>query len=739
MRKTHIWASFLVLLGAFSVILAKPPIQTILENLALDAFQRHSPRQYRETPVRIIDIDEESLARFGQWPWPRNLLAELTHRLNRMGASVIVFDMVFAEPDRTSPRSLLRNLSNQDKPATLPGNLSNQEKPAALPGKLPYHDKLVTLLGELPDHDMEFAEAMAGAPVVTGFSCASVPLSGKPPVSKARFVTAGDDPLPFLPRFRGASANLPLLEDAARGNGTFTYTADHDGVVRHAPLILRMGDTLFPSLSLEALRVAKGAANIVVTSSGAHGENRFGGHTGIVNIRVNDLVIPTDPEGNAWLHYSRNEAERYIPAWRILSGKADPQRITGAILFVGTSAKGLQDLRFSPVSGVIPGVEIHAQLTEQLMTDSHIKRPDWAPALTVLFLSGMWGLLALVSGRTGAAGLAVIVVGGILLTLALSHAAFTRATFFIDPLFPSVTLIAMYGICGFIRFMGTERERRWIRKAFSSYISPNLVEHLVKHPEQLNLGGEVRICSFVLTDLAGFTAFMEKTDPSTVAHVLNDYIEEMLRIAFSFDATLDRIIGDSIALMFSAPVTQPDHARRAVSCALAMDAFSQRFVKETREKGIPLGITRIGVHTGEVLVGNFGGSAMIDYRALGDPINTCARLETLNKHLGTRVCVSRQTADMCEGFRGRPAGNLVFKGKTVGIDVFEPLEETADGKLPETSAYMDAYGMLEREEPGTLNAFHALVKDNPDDPLSLFHLRRLQKGESGVTVIMTEK
>lgn len=496
MKRMDIWASLAVLLAAILIHTIELPVTTVFANLSMDAFQRRYPRPYRAAPVKIIDIDEDSLRRYGQWPWPRTLMAELTARLHRMGAKVIVFDMVFAEPDRTSPRTLARTW--------------------------PKHKRLADLLRELPDPDQEFAEVIRAAAVVTGFPLSSDSGdsdSPAPPAQKARFVTAGDDPQPFITCFAHSVNNLPSLEAAAQGNGVFTYLPDLDGVIRHAPLMLRMGDTLYPALAAEALRIDRNASNIVIKSSGASGEYRFGGHAGIVNVRIGDLRIPTDPGGNVWLHYSGSEPGRYIPAWQVLSGMTDVEKISGQILFVGTSAKGLSDLRFSPVAGLIPGVEVHAQMAEQLIQGSHILRPDWAPAVVLLFLSAMWLLLSLLPGKVGPQGLALIAAPSTALTFILSFGAFIRTNLFVDPIFPSLTLITMYTASGFTRFLRTEHERRWIRKAFSSYVSPNLVEHLVKHPDQLHLGGEKRICSFVLTDLAGFTPFMEKTEPAVVARI----------------------------------------------------------------------------------------------------------------------------------------------------------------------------------------------------------------------------
>jgi adenylate cyclase len=713
MKKLPILFSLMILISTIIITVLDLPLKTILQNISYDTFQRLHPRDLEDAPVGIIDIDEESLRRHGQWPWPRILVADLVTRLTKMDAAAIVFDMVFAEPDRMSPKSLAQLWPGQTE--------------------------LARLAAKYPDYDEILAQAISGGPVVTGFSCASQTIPGsKQPASKASFVAAGDDPLQFLLPFQSAVKNLPVIESAASGNGAFNYLADHDGVIRHVPLLLRINNTIYPSLSTEALRVAQGAKNIVVKSSGASGENRFGGHTGIVGVRIGSLPVETDSKGEVWLHYSAERSERSIPAWKVLSGGLDTAQIAGHILFLGTSAKGLLDLKVNPLGGTIPGVEIHVQLVEQMMQKSYLLHPDWSSSATLLFLLVSWIILSLLVSRSSAMLLAFTALGWIGITFTGSWVAFTRFKIFIDPLFPSIALAAMYSTSSFFRFLETERDRRWIRDAFSSYISPNLVRHLIENPNLLKIGGENRECSFVLTDLAGFTTFMEKSEPAQVVSLLNEYIDEMLKIAFHYDATVDRIVGDAIALIFSAPVVQEDHASRAVNCAVALDAFAHKFSADRQKQNVPLGGTRIGVHTGTVIIGNFGGKTMFDYRALGDPINTCSRLETVNKFLGTRICVSKQTVDKCPGFIGRPIGTLVLKGKSQGIETFEPLtREEMDS--PSVQAYLAAYQLMAQNDPCAKEAFVSLVNEYPSDGLAAFHRERLEQGATGAVIVMDQK
>ena len=312
LKTLYFWLSLSILLLALGVFIAEPPLVTIIKNISFDSFQRLHPRAYEPAPVRIVDIDEESLKKYGQWPWPRTVLASLVENLGQMGAATIVFDMVFAELDRTSPSALARYW--------------------------PHEPEVSALVQRLPDHDQVFAETIGQWNVVTGFSAASTSLDHKSPEQKARFIFAGDDPRQFLLPFKDAVINLPSIEAAASGNGAFNFIADYDGIIRHVPLLIRITDNIYPSLSTESLRTAQRARNIVVKSSGASGEERFGGHTGIINIRVGDLEVATDAKGEVWLYYTEDVPQRYVSAWKVLNRQADTSLLSGHIVFIGSSA-----------------------------------------------------------------------------------------------------------------------------------------------------------------------------------------------------------------------------------------------------------------------------------------------------------------------------------------------------------------------------------------------------------------
>ena len=271
------------------------------------------------------------------------------------------------------------------------------------------------------------------------------------------------------------------------------------------------------------------------------------------------------------------------------------------------------------------------------------------------------------------------------------------------------------------------------RASLSRYFSPSLAVQLADGGHGLDLGGQRREVAAVFTDIAGFTSLAETLDPSVLGDLLNDYLEGMTNVVFGHDGTVMKIVGDAIHVLFGAPSDQPDHATRAVACALALDACSQSFRERWYERGVDVGITRIGIHAGPAIVGNFGGGRFFDYTAYGDTINTAARLETVNKQLGTRLCVSAAVAERAENFRGRPIGDLVLRGRTEPLRAFEPLTQ-AEFEDGATRLYLSAFVKLEASEAGAMPAFAALVGMRENDCLASFHLKRLLNGAKGVRI-----
>jgi adenylate cyclase len=696
-----------VALGA-GLLLLDPPLMQTLRNAVFDQYQRLHPRAYQPTPVRIIDIDEESLAKIGQWPWPRTRIAELVERLQRAEVAAVGFDVVFAEPDRTSPKAML----------------DIWKLPAATRSEV----------ARLPDHDELLAATLQPGGVVLGFAVEREGKSEPFPAQKYRFVNQGEPALPYAHSFSRVVPSLPVLSAAAAGNGALTFVPDNDGVVRRVPMLLRLNEALVPSLVSEVLRVGQGARNYMVRTSATPG-------VGLTEIKIGQFAVPTTAAGEAWVHYTGPQKERTIAAWKILTGAVPDADLKGTLMLVGTSAQGLMDLRFSPLGVVMPGVEAHAQMLEQVLTDSYLYRPAWAnsiEALTIVAGGLALGTLALLTGALTSALVTLAVLGVVVWG---GWTAFVDHQLLLDPVTPSLGIFIAFLLSSVMHHLTSERKQRFVKEAFSRYVSPNLVSHIVDHPAELELGGKRQECSFIFTDLAGFTSLMEKIDPGEAVALLNAYLDEMIGIAFAHNGTLDRIVGDAVAIMFSAPVPQPDHRQRALTCAITMQRFAARYSDDLKAKGVAFGHTRIGVHTGEVIVGNFGGSTIFDYRALGDPVNTAARLESVNKHLGTKICVSEATLSGCAGVVTRPVGRLVLKGKSQPLMVFQPINDGLefDGAPLDDPQYAAAYALLEQDADAARRAFEQLAASRPQDPLVKLHLTRLQDGQTGDLIVMTEK
>lgn len=704
-------------LCALLLWLADPWVLQVLRHAQFDQLQRSHPRPYQTVPVRVVDIDEDSLRALGQWPWSRTRVAALVQQLQQAGAAAVSLDMLLAEPDRTAPRAMAQRWAEAGEP-------------------------LAALLQRLPDPDEALAQTLQSGGVVLGMSLAR---SGhaQPTPSPGfdlpyRVVHAGQAQEAGslgLHGFDQAVWPLPLLGAHASGVGAMNFIGDGDGVLRRVPLLLQAGDRIIATLDTEALRVAQGARNLLVRSNAA----------GVQELRIGALTVPTTAQGEMWLHYSLHEPRRTVSALQVLQGTVPQALLEGHIVLVGTSAAGLTDLRFNPHGRLMPGVEAHAQALEQMLLGHHLVRPGWAPAVEATALV-VGGALAGGVALTGAAWLSALTAGLVLASL-LGGAwqLFVSQHLLLDAATPALTVLCCFILGSGTHHVLSERRQRWMRQAFSRYVSPNRVAYLLAHPDQLELGGRRQICSFVFTDLAGFTSLLEAMDPGRAVSLLNAYLQELISIVFRHEGTLDRIVGDAVVVMFSAPVEQADHAQRALDCALEMDVFAADYARRLQGLGVAWGQTRIGVHCGEVIVGNFGGEALFDYRALGDPINTAARLESVNKHLGTRMCVSRAILDGSANQPVREVGRLVLKGKKQPLQVYEPLAAAQSPDYAPLDQYQAAFACLHTSDQDAgapaqaLQWFEALARQHPQDPLVALHLRRLREGATNDLIVMAEK
>jgi adenylate cyclase len=611
----------LLILIAFAVLrVADPaPIQE-LRVRTFDNFQVMQPRVKAMRPVTIVDIDEKSLAdpRLGQWPWPRTRIAEIITNLTRLGAVVIAFDVVFAEPDRLNPGIAAETFPNLDE--------ATREK-----------------LKALPSNDAMLAEALRKSRVVlgeTGSPNVRADLDKTLPVTG--FAMLGEEPKPFIPPFPGLLRNVPVIEHAAAGRGLFTIPPERDGIIRRVPMIMLAQDVTMLALSFEMLRVVTNSDTVLIkTDTG-----------GIVSLGLRGFQIATDGNGQIWVHYANHDPSIYVSAIDVLEGRVAPEKIAKKLILIGPSAIGLNDIKTTPVYPAMPGVEVHAQVLESVLTGSILSRPYWGIAIE--FGGAMLlGLLVIAfAPQLGAGALAVVGALFAATLIGVAWYSYTQYRLLLDFTYPMLSTSAIYLTLIFASFVHEQSQRRQIRSAFGQYLSPALVEQLAQAPEKLVLGGEEREMTIMFSDVRGFTTISEsyRHDPQGLTRLMNRFLTPLTNAILARKGTIDKYMGDAIMAFWNAPLDDRDHQLNACEAALDMldrvEGLNAERKQEAERGGhvyIPLNVG-VGLNTGTCVVGNLGSDQRFDYSVLGDSVNLASRLEGQTKEYGFPIIVGSRTA-----------------------------------------------------------------------------------------------
>ena len=641
-----------------------------LRLIAFDSYQRLNPEQYDPSlPIRIVDIDEQSLSKIGQWPWPRTTVGNLLLELASKGAAVVAFDILFAEPDRTSVEEIAKRL------------------PAA------QADLLLAATKGQPTNDQAFADALKQTPSVLSVSLG--PGSETPLKAKAGFAVAGQDPRPFIINYDGASKNLASLDDAAHGIGAFNWTPDRDQIVRRVALIYRMGENLVPSLAAEALRVAQKASSYLLKASNASGESAFGQSTGLNHIRIGNVEVPTDSSGAVYLKFRHFNQTAYIPAWKVLAGEVSNDDIDGRIILIGTSAPGLLDLRATPLDAAIPGVEMHAQVIEQLLTGRFLTRPDYALALEQFVVLALGIMLALLLPRVSAKTAVAVGLFTMALVLIGGWTAFRYASLLFDPTYPAVALGGMTAAITSYIYHGVEAQRGQIRQAFSQYLSPAVIQEIIADPDRLKLGGEERELTLMFCDVRNFTSISQDLSAVELTQFINELLSPLTEIILEQRGTIDKYMGDAIMAFWNAPLDDPEHTANACHAGLKMVAkmnelneiWRQRAEAEQRPyKRVNIGM---GINTGQCCVGNLGSTYRFDYSAIGDDVNITSRFEGLTKLYGVPAIIGQRA--LAPGIDALELDSVAVKGRTRPTQIYTLVEMLGADKA-QLERLKDKYG-----------------------------------------------
>jgi adenylate cyclase len=589
---------------------------------AFDLYQSVYPRLKNARPVTIVDIDERSLAdpRLGQWPWPRTRIADIVNNLTRMGAVVIAFDVVFAEPDRLNPDIAADNFRGLDE--------ATREK-----------------LRALPSNDQIFADAISKSRVVLGESGGPdvrSDLDKELPVTG--FAMLGEDPEPFLFKFGGLLRNVRVLEAAAAGRGLFTIVPERVGIVRRVPMVMEAQGVRMPALSFEVLRVLGGAGTIMIKAD----------KSGIDSVVLQGLrlKIPTDSSARFWVHFARNDPSIYVSAVDVLDGNVKPEMIARKLVLIGTSATGMNDIKTTPVSRAMPGVEIHAQVLESALTGSGLSRPSHGEV--VEFLAALIAGLLVIAFAPNFGPVTLVVVGAVFATLFVgtSWYFYLQHRLLVDFTYPLLSTTAIYLTLIFASFVREQAQRKQIRGQFAQYMSPVLVEQLAQSPERLKLGGEERELTIMFSDVRGFTTISEsyKSDPQGLTALMNRFLTPLTNAILARKGYIDKYMGDAIMAFWNAPLDDKEHQVNACEAALDMleeiDELNTVRELEAKEGGhafIPINVG-VGLNTGIGVVGNMGSDLKFNYSVLGDSVNLASRLEGQSKEYGFPIIAGSKTA-----------------------------------------------------------------------------------------------
>ena len=619
-RLTSARALCVVLLVALlSLRVTNPAPLEELQLRAFDLFQVMKPRVATQRPVVIVDIDEESLRKLGQWPWPRTLVADLITKLTRLGAAAIAFDIVFSEPDRMSPAqaaNLYRDLDEETR----------------------------NKLRALPSNDQVMADAIKQSRVVlggTGLPTVQPQIGTQIPAMG--IAALGGDPKPFIFTFPGLLQNVPVLEHAASGRGLFSIRTERDGIVRRVPMIMQAQGTIMPSLTFEMLRVATGASTILIRMDPA----------GIKSVALPGFEVPTDRNGQLWVHFAPHDKARYVSAVDVLEGRVTADRLSRRLVLIGTSAAGLLDLKTTPNDPTMPGVEIHAQVLEGLLSDGMLSQPYYAivaemGAAFVLGIAIIW-----LAPILAPAFLLLFGAAFIALLVGASWYWFAEHRLLIDFTFPLLSSLIIYLTLVFTNFVKEQAQRRQIRSAFGQYLSPTLVEQLAQSPEKLVLGGEARDMTIMFSDVRGFTTISEvyKDDPQGLTALMNSFLTPLTNAIIDRKGTIDKYMGDAIMAFWNAPLYDATHELNACEAALDMlervDRLNREREAAAKANGslfIPINIG-VGINTGRCVVGNMGSDLRFGYSVLGDSVNLASRLEGQCKSYGLPIIIGSRTAN----------------------------------------------------------------------------------------------
>jgi adenylate cyclase len=705
---TVVAAGMIITLAIAGFYVFKPPYMRLMENKLYDVFLSVTHTKKAPSTVAIVDIDEYSISRFGQWPWPRYRVALLLKKIQLAGALSVGNDILFGEPDGTSPMVIKKMLKRD----------------------LQVDIGFKGLPDELMDNDQLLANVLGTGPFVLGYSFVfqadGVPVLEVPglPVLKTSEVRSkgagqGGD---FLTQAFRVIPPLPQLLEKSAHAGFMNTLTDGDGVLRRVPLMISWKGKIYPHLSLATLLVAlKGKVPdpILKVTRG-----------GIESIKIGSTIIPLEANGSMLVNYKGpRHTFPYIPAGHVLEDKLTPGALKNKVVFLGSSAAGLMDIRVSPLDEVFPGVEVNATIVDNILNQEFIQRPDWVPGLEFLAIL-LWGIVTtILIGWAGSwltlpvtAALGAGVWYGGLFCLKTYH-------IWVSPFFPLVVLGINFSVLNLFKFWFSEQKKRFYRSAFSKYVSKAVVDQISDSPEKMSLEGEEKQITIMFADIRSFTSLSERLSPTQVTMLLHDYFTPVTRSIIKNHGTLDKFIGDAVMCFWNAPLDVKNHEALAVKTGFEMLAALVELNRVFIDKyGIQIDIG-IGIHSGKCRVGNMGSDDLFDYTIIGDNVNLTSRLEGLTKFYGVKLLVSDfMVTKLSLPMQFQELDRVRVKGKNEPVGIYT-VYLPAVGEEKRLGAELQAYeqGLVAYKAKHFENAheiFKTLCQQYPERKVNQIYMER---------------
>ena len=587
--------------------------------------------------VVIVDIDETSIKSLGQWPWSRDKLAKILENLTLANVGIVGLDIVFAEEDRTSPHKILQDLKIYKK--------------------------------DVPNYDLEFANVVENSPVILGYQFDLVKkdnVNAKVPQIPAIFIEK-DKPQDksYLIEAYNTILNIPQIQDKAYSSGFFNNIPDDTGIIRSVPLIISYDDTIYPSLALEVIRVINDTQKVVVQ----YDEN------GISNIVLDDISIPTDRYGRMLINFRGPERSfKYISAIDIYNNSFDKSEIDGKIVLIGTSAAGLFDLRATPFDSIFPGVEVHANIIDNILMQDFIYKASWLDGANILIIFVLSIIVVMLTTYTTFWANPIIFLSFSISYLFLVYNLLFDYGIVLNILFPIATvLIASIMTTLFDYFYNIKKEEA-IKAKFASKVSKNVMDDILKNIDKNEFSAKSKEVTIFFSDIRGFTNISEKLDAKELISFLNRYMQPMSEIIIKYQGTIDKFIGDAIMAYWNAPIDIKNHCDLALKASLEQLEVLEKLNVELQKENLPKIDIGIGLNTGTVIVGEMGSSLRSDYTVIGDTINLGSRVESLCKYYDSKLNISNFTKDkLQEKYIFRFLDLVKVKGKNEPVEIWQVL------------------------------------------------------------------